>query len=269
MVAFLAVVFLVCGTNALIDVTKDLQLSAELKTVVEPLSVQAKELFSSDAPISLGYSIFDGQSDLRKVASQQHPTTSKTLLSLEFLLQKQLDAAHEVVLGVEETNVPDAEYAATHSGQTTWMKDHPFSDEDDLVHSIIHRLEGDLKGEGGHVGWENAKFWVAGGPKKQKRLGHHAVHEALCSLCPTIAPSLTDLLIARKMRQHEIIAGGGKLRTLCVDKGCFDPISFIQLCQHVQWNEELRKLQVAEVLLLIRLELCTLCGEIYDAFHDL
>lgn len=230
--------------------------------MVEPLARQANELFSSsDAPVALDYSIFDGESILRKHALLHAEKIPKAILSLQFLLQKKVDAAHEVVLGLDMSNLEDAEFAATHRGQTNWTQDHPFSDEDDIVHSMIHRLEGDLEGEGGHAGWNNAKFWIAGGPKRLAQLGQHAVHKALCNLCPTIAPSLVDLLVCKKPRYHEIIAGGGKLRNVLVDKECFDPISFINLCQHIEWSEELRNLQIAEVLLLIRLELLTLYGE--------
>ena len=225
---------------------------------IEALSPQVVELFSSSAACPLEYSIFSGHSSLRNLPSRF--TGNKTFIALQLLLQKQLDAAHEVLLGVDWTNLDDAEYAATHRGQTNWAEEHPFSDEDDLVHSILHRLEGDLEGEGGHRGWENAKYWAAGGPKSFKSLGGHPVHKALCSLCRELAPTLDDLLVAKKTRQHEIIAGGGKTRTLWIEQGCFDPISFIALCRHTDWTEELKSMQIAEVLLLVRMELLKKIG---------
>ena len=259
MICFLAaLVFLITGAHAFLDITKDVMLPTSMHAVVEPLSLQANELFSSDAPLALEYSIFSGQSALRKLPPQYAGT--KRLISLQLLLRKQLDAAHDVVLGADWNNLEEAEYAATHRGQTNWTQEHPLSDEDDMVHSIIHRLEGDLEGEGGHTGWENAKFWIAGGPKMCKYLGKHPVHEAMCRLCPEIAPTLGHLLVAKKLRRHEIIAGGEK-RTVWIEKGCFDPISYVSLCQYAEWNDELKSMQVIEMLLLIRLELLTLYGE--------
>ena len=228
-------------------------------SAIETLSPQAVELFSSCGPLPLEYSIYAGHSALRKVPSRF--AGSKTFIALQHLLQKETDVSHEVLLGVDWTNLDEAEYAATHRGQTNWTQEHAFSDEDDLVHSIIHRLEGDLEGEGGYVGWDNAKYWAAGGPKCFQSLGGHPVHEALCRLCRDLAPTLEHLLIAKKKRKHEIIAGGGKRRILWVERGCFDPISFIALCRHSEWTEELRSMQIAEILLLIRMELVKVGGE--------
>lgn len=234
-------------------------LPLSVHATIEGLSPQAVELFSSSAPRPLEYSIFSGRSALRKLPSRFKGT--KTFIALQLLLQKRFDAAHEVLLGVDWTNLDAAEYAAIHRGETNWTQEHPFSDEDDLVHSLLHRLEGDAKGEGGHVGWENAKYWVAGGPKRFNSLGEHPVHKALCHLCRELAPTLEHLLVAKKERQHEIIAGEGKTRTLWIEQGCFDPISFIALCRHTEWTEELNTMQIAEVLLLVRLELLKKGGE--------
>ena len=77
-----------------------------------------------------------------------------------------MDKAHELILGVNMTNIEEAEYAATHPGQTSWSADHPLSTEQDIMHALIHRLEGHNVGEGGHWGYENAKYWLAGGDKK-------------------------------------------------------------------------------------------------------
>jgi hypothetical protein len=255
----LGLIVLLTRAYALLDIAKNIVLSKKMQSVVEPLSRQAIELFSSDTPLALEYSIFSGISALPKLPLVY--TGSKAFIALQLLIERKIDAAHEVVLGVDWNNFKEAEYAATNRGQANWTQDHPFSDEDDMVHSIIHRLEGDLKGEGGFTGWDNAKYWAAGGPKMHKCVGNHPVHQALRRLCGKLAPTLEHLLVASKKRQHEIIAGGGKLRTLWVEEGCFDPISFIALCQYTDWTDELKNIQVAETLLLIRLELLKICGK--------
>jgi len=158
----------------------------------------------SRTDLVLTYGIFRGQSSLRRVrnylaAERAEPEDngtrdvireillsvngeSKTLLSLAMLLLLSEvegrtgkeegdggnicgDVAHEVLLGVNLDNVEEAEYAATHPGETNWSKQHPLSDVDDMAHSLIHRLEGNRRGEGNHTGYENAKYWIAGGPK--------------------------------------------------------------------------------------------------------
>lgn len=253
---------LLSGANAFIDVSRDLKLTSQLGDIVKRLESQAKDLFSSDATLALEYLIMrQGVSSLRTLP-EKPLATSKVLLALRLLLEKNIDGAHDVILGVDWSNLDEAEYAATHRGQTNWTQEHPFSEEDNLVHSLIHRLEGDIEGEGSYTGWENAKYWVAGGPQKHTCLGHGAIHQALCRSCSRIcSPSLVDLLVTKKKRMHTIIAGGGTTRSVWIDKGCFDPVSFINLCQHTEWNDELRELQVAEVLLLIRIELMRHFGE--------
>ena len=89
--------------------------------------------------------------------------TKKALWALELTGQGYLDAAHDVILGVTTWEDLDlAEYAATHSGLTNWSQTHPLSDVDDVIHSMIHRLEGSAVGEGGYTGYQNAKYWLAG-----------------------------------------------------------------------------------------------------------
>jgi hypothetical protein len=260
--------FLPCSVNAItVDVTKDLDwsnLSQEIRALPifrdHDIADRAREIFFADAPLKLEYSIFAGKSSLRESIPATVKESTKTLVALTFILQGQLDAAHEVILGVDWSNLDSAEYAAMHRGQTNWTKEHPLSDEDDLAHSLIHRLEGDSEGEGGYSGWENSKYWVAGGPKMNHWLGKHPVHEALSILCERIAPSFLGMFVCSKDRNHEIIAGEGKTRLVYIQRGCFDPISFVHICQHVQRNEELISLQVAEILLLIRFELLKLCS---------
>jgi hypothetical protein len=244
-------------------------LNPDLASVVEQLPLQAERLFSTAtasaaAARKLDYSLFAGHSSLRTLPVQTAGIlTTKTLLACLLLLQGHLDAAHEVILGVQWNNPEEAEYAATHRGETDWAEEHPPSDHDDLVHSIIHRLEGDSKGEGGHAGFENAKYWVAGGPKLRSFIGNSTVvHRTLRRLCKRVAPSLEGKLIAERERSHEIIAGGGggNRRTVHVARGCFDPVAFIDLCQSRAWDDELRNLQITELLLLVRYELLKLCG---------
>jgi hypothetical protein len=67
-----------------------------------------------------------------------------------------LDKAHELILGVNRTNIDEAEYAAMNPG-TSWSEDHSLNSDQDMLHALIHRIEGDKIGEGGYTGYENAK----------------------------------------------------------------------------------------------------------------
>lgn len=221
----------------------------------------------------LKYPIFNGKSALRSLPDscrsmiqrelkihQDHNNKSKVALLL--LLAGHLDAAHDVLLGTSLQNLEQAEYAATHRGQTNWSEQHPLSDLDDLLHSIIHRMEGSRLGEGGYAGYENALYWCTGGPKlyespiastAQKVTGLlGSVYRELCQcavkqapICVSrgiIAPAalqshqggfMTSMMVTRDRDEggvhHSIIAGGGKRRTVFVPQKCWDPIVFCLL----------------------------------------
>ena len=91
----------------------------------------------------------------------QHKNLAAFFILLSSSLSNKLDIAHEILLGVNLTNIQEAEYAATHPGQTNWYKNHPLSQSDQYLHGIIHRIEGSNIGEGGLTGYENAKYWLS------------------------------------------------------------------------------------------------------------
>jgi len=155
-----------------------------------------------------------------------------------------LDKAHEMILGVNRTNIDQAEYAATHPGKTRWSRDHPLTAEQDMLHSILHRLEGWYVGEGGHRGYENAKYWLVGGGKMLDAVEHHPVREKLKEyiLERSFMQDLNLIVGARngdgeeekeeeEGREYDIIAGGGTVRKVFVKKGEFDFFLFCDLCQ--------------------------------------
>lgn len=208
---------------------------------------------------SLEYSIFQGKSGLRnlpgddkkswnecfeKLENALHDDVEskasilKARLTIDLIWEGYLDAAHDVLLGVTLKELEDAEYAATHRGQTNWTQDHPFSDFDDVLHSLIHRLEGPNVGEGGHTGYQNAKYWLAGGPKKLERLEPRnnliqEVYQALVDYLRQAHPTLVDRLVYSHDTQYEIIAGGGKVRTVIVSANTFNGMALIELLEDV------------------------------------
>ena len=263
----------------------------------------------------LHYSIFEGRSAFRNLSSASSrlrplleddslTKSSKALLLLSLLGDGHHhggtddshnhnigDLAHELLLGVTLDNLDEAEYAATHRGQTSWTQDHPFEDIDDVVHSIVHRLEGNTKGEGGHTGYDNAKYWVAGGPKMYSKLTNNVnlkYKRTLCEIAKRKTPIAVSLGVIVKQDpdnnkdkdgeteegiRHHILAGGGKPpRPVFIPYGCWDPIRYIDLCciyngkveganlddernvevvDHHQLRKELLWLHRIEILLLL------------------
>jgi len=225
-------------------------------------------------PLELNYGIFrNGRSILRNpnLAWTTNRELTKTTRSLLCLLMGAGDAAHEILLGVTMENVDSAEYAATHPGQTSWMKDHPLSDMDDLLHSILHRSEGDNVGEGGHTGWENAKYWAAGGPKEWNDFGAHeneastsphlVIHQALAQIALQRAPRcVAQGVVSPTLVQHSILAGGEsrRRRQVRVHPGAWDPFRVIDLCAECLDESTRRELDCLlewEVRLLLRCEM--------------
>jgi hypothetical protein len=216
----------------------------------------------------LVYSIFEGHSALRNFpicSLLSDGTLSKASKALLLLCAGYGDAAHEVLLGVTLDVIEEAEYAATHPGQTSWSDDHPLEDIDDWVHSMLHRIEGNNIGEGGHSGFDNAKFWTAGGPKKAyERLEITPWKEALCEMAKRKAPISLGLgVVADVDKAHSILSGGGKPpRTLTVPQGCWDPIQYIELCRrqcedtnhNSTLRDELDWLHRVEIVLLLLVE---------------
>ena len=202
----------------------------------------------------IGYSIFRGRSALRDlpdecksmVSSTSSPLT-KSCKAMLLLIAGHADASHDILLGVTLEDLESAEYAAMHRGQTNWTQEHPLGDVDDLVHSILHRSEGGSVGEGGHTGYENAKYWAAGGPKALKGPLSSCssestllkVYQSLCRLAREKSPLCVAAgVIAADHTSHEILADGGKRRTVQVPQGCWDPFCLINLCRRCDSDDD-------------------------------
>jgi hypothetical protein len=208
----------------------------------------------------------------------QRKELSKTAVGTLLLLRRHMGAAHECLLGVTPTNLDEAEYAATHSGETTWNHDHPLSDEDDLLHALIHLWEGDSRGEGNYTGWDNCKYWMLGGPKQRyfcsrsandksediSATSVHPIEASLCQMAQSLAPKCVHAGVVTgetlKRRQHSIIVGGGQYRTATLPPGRWNSIVFVDLCSQRQnldkemlW--ELDLLHDSMIKLLLRYEI--------------
>ena len=139
-------------------------IAKELLTVTDtsdfPLLVSTLDRTVSDS-INFGYVktlpmkygiLFDGTSSLRSLVDndiidllKQQKTYYHRIAAILLLFRGNLEAAsHEVVLGVSPAELEEAEYAASHPGETSWSEDHPLTTASDMIHSIIHRLEGYL-----------------------------------------------------------------------------------------------------------------------------
>jgi hypothetical protein len=133
-----------------------------------------------------------------------------------------------------------------------------------LIHAAIHRLEASAVGEGEYMGYENSKYWLAGGPKALERPAMHSVRADLARIARENAPCcVTQGVIAGKNgAKHSIIAGGGKTRSICVPTGEWDGFVFVDLCERRECGElsqklvdEVTMLQRAELVLLLRSQL--------------
>jgi hypothetical protein len=260
-------VLLLVGTTSSLPTHPDTALLEWMGIKKYDITTIVKKSFADDEPF-LEYSIFKGRSALRNLLSHsllfseddEYFSLSKARRALVLLCAGHGDASHEVILGVTPDCVDEAEYAATHPGQTSWNDDHPLQDVDDWVHSLLHRMEGSTVGEGGHSGFENAKYWAAGGPKVYGRLGcGPSWKRALCQL----ARMRTPISVARGVvvatdedASHRILAGGDKLpRLVTVAKGSWNPIRYIELCNECRESDtalrrELDWLHRVEVWLL-------------------
>jgi hypothetical protein len=239
-------------------------------TVSKKLAITLKNtnFEAINKPLTLRYGIFHGRSALRNLSAADKrllglPELSKTAVAILFLLRGLGDAAHEVLLGVTLANLSAAEYAATHPGQTDWADRHALATQDDLLHSIMHRCEGCQIGEGNHTGYENAAYWVAGGPKKHALLPPHPVTTAMIQQALIHAPLCVQSgIISNRLfqRRYRIIAGGGRKRTVSVGSGSWDPFRFIYLCRDrheasAPMVREIDLLQVIEIKLLLLYEI--------------
>ena len=275
-----------------VDVSIDPRL-AFLRNTLRLAEIDSLRLFSKP-PLShhnggvmkpLYYSIFGtGKSALRTLDSaDQHLVRPDHLFGIApglvspahyrvcaalLLLRGYSDAAHEVLLGVTLDNLDEAEYAATHRGETDWAQKHPLTDSADIFHAAIHRLiEGDDLGEGDQTGYDNAKYWLAGGPKLLPKPSPHPVRTTLARIAREHTPrciSEGNLIAPKGGAKHTVLSGAGKTRTVCIPHGSWDDFCFLELCK--RWAdgefdsdrdmmEAVATLQRAEIVLLLRHEL--------------
>jgi hypothetical protein len=235
------------------------------------------------APLQMHYNITkQGRSSLRNLTPSESEyvqlsenrfgdTSNRTSIILAPLLillhggQYSLDKAHELILGVNRTNIEQAEYAATHPGKTSWSVDHPLDADQDLLHALIHRLEGEKVGEGGHTGFENAKYWLAGGDKMLESVEDHVVKDHLKEFVLKRNYLHHLDLVPLETRTYSIIAGGGKRRDVVVESGTFDFFRFHCMCEiryggqnenvsdwKEDWSSYVDELQRAELEILFK-----------------
>lgn len=143
-----------------------------------------------------------------------------------------------------------------------------------MVHSILHRLEGDLVGEGGHCGWENAMYWAAGGPKRifdasqpstegesKYDTIQHSIGQALAAIAQQKCPTLFRRIVSSNaIRSHSVLADHGQRRTVYVPARSWDPFEWIKCCKEASQAKHdkpiLRKevdfLQCAELQLILK-----------------
>lgn len=263
----LLVLLLLCIAVSTVDAASEFILSDQAQQAVRV----SQDNFIVRKNLPIDYSIFEGKSCLRGLAEEdlvlfQHPEFRKTAIACLLLMRGLSGAAHEVLLGVTPENLAQAEYAATHPGKTSWQQDHPLSTEDDMLHSLIHMWEGDLLGEGNQRGWENSKYWAAGGPKnlfdedEDDETPVHPIHAVLLDEAKSVAPICFNQIVCQEAKSHTIIAGGGKFRKVIVRSKRWDPFRFIDLCSRRQEFEkdiamELDLLQEVLLKTLIRFEL--------------
>ena len=175
-----------------------------------------------------------------------------------------LDKAHELILGVNRTNIEKAEYAAMHPG-TSWSVDHPLNSDQDMLHALIHRFEGGNTGEGGYTGYENAKYWLAGGGKMLEFVEEDIVKEKMKEYVLERKHLCHLGLVPFEKRIYNIIAGGGRRRDVFVKSGTFDFFRFHSMCEarygghnedirdwRENWSSSVDELQRAEIEILLK-----------------
>lgn len=253
-----------------------------IATTMSPHHTNRTNALIQNAPLPLHYNITKmGKSTLRnltddeisylRISNSSGSTNNSILAPLMMLIHADvdeyaLDKAHEIILGVNETNIIEAEFAAINRGKTSWSEDHPLNADQDMLHSIIHRLEGGSIGEGGYKGYENAKYWLFGGSKMMESVEDHVVRAWLRNyVLRRDYLQEMGLVVANERRCYEIIAGGGRRRTVFVEQGEFDYVRYYDMCEMRQeghhkslkkWKDEwsacIIELQLVEIDLLFK-----------------
>lgn len=259
-----------------------ISMASKLRAILNKARGDAETLTRNKSLPPMEYDLFRGVSALRslskhetsildpsyyglKIDSSEHAKASfYRSASILLLLAGNPSAAHEILLGVTFAELEDAEFAATHPGQTPWAQNHPqcFTDTSDLLHSILHRFEGPHFGEGNHTGYENAKYWALGGPEFRKTPAPHPIRELLTKRAREVAPlcCASRGLLGLETEASELRADDDRV-------GVWDDLAFIDLCRRKQEGklaveecEEVVHLQVLEICTLLRTELSTAFG---------
>lgn len=253
-----------------------------LASILDRASADAAS-FGETTILPMKYGIFSGRSSLRSLDADvdllrpskygvfgvMNPQAFHRAASILLLLRGNLEASHEVVLGVTPMEIEEGEYAATHPGQTSWADDHPLTTSADIIHASIHRLEGSALGEGNHTGYDNAKYWAMGGPKTLEKPAPHPVRELLADRARQYAPYCVSRGVVAvtggedgKGPTHCIIAGGGEMRHVRIPPGQWDDIAYIDICKlrsegglTAEESAQVADLQKAELLYLLKNEL--------------
>jgi len=259
--------------------------SKVLQDALESANEDSHRIALRMTPFTMQYSIFRGRSAVREIPeSDKHLVNPDTLFddattcplaahracAVLLLLRGHVDASHDVILGVTQDNLEEAEYAATHRGETNWTQEHPLTDSADFIHAALHRLEGSAVGEGEYTGYENAKYWLAGGPKALEVPAKHSSRTELVRIARQHAPCCVKagVIAGENGAEHIIIADGSKTRKVCVPAGEWDGFVFVDLCKKREYGElskeeanEVAILQRAELILLLRTELKECLGK--------
>ena len=233
-----------------------------------------------NAPHQMSYNISrQGTSTIRNLTSieqnflnNNRKPSSSIRGALLILLHGEngIDKAHELILGVNITNIDRAEYAAKNHGKTSWSIDHPLDAYQTLLHAIIHRLEGSYVGEGGYTGYENSKYWywkAISGDQSSKKIKRY--EEILGGFVRTNKYHCLSLICNTTERTYDIIAGGKQKRKVYVRSGEFDYFRFVDLCAlrekakhikdfededwRIEWGHLVDAIQELELHLLLHL----------------
>jgi len=148
-----------------------------------------------------------------------------TVAASLLLMLELYDQVHEIVLGnqplLPSTEVWDWLHTFQEHPDSYWLY-RSMSPENHYLHAILHRIEGHRVGEAGLIGFDNAKFWFAGGVEKPKwGLGPHPVFASLAAAAKSHAPLRKCCIRAE---DHSVLVPPG--RQVQVAAG-WDPFAFV------------------------------------------
>lgn len=154
-----------------------------------------------------------------------------TVAAALLLMLELYDAVHEIMLGNQRLLPSSEVWDWLHTFQdhpnSYWLY-HPMSPENHYLHAILHRIEGHRLGEGGLIGFDNAKYWFGGGVElPSSGLGSHPVYVALAGASSSYA-ALQKCCI--RAEDHTVTIPPG--RQVQVAAG-WDPFAFVDFHRSV------------------------------------